>query len=97
MPNVNEEVITKLLVNRDPDKVATCFENPEEKFPEPLLTLWEPKSLPLLKTFVSRGRVSPRDFLQEHNAKTISLTNPQIFLNINSPDDLENFKNTGKH
>ena len=65
MPYVNESVLQLLIAQRDPEKVATCFYNSKENFPEPLLTIWEPKALPLMQAFVTAGNKSPKLFLQK--------------------------------
>jgi molybdopterin-guanine dinucleotide biosynthesis protein A len=88
MPNVDQSVLKLLTDNRDQNKIATCFYNPEEKLPEPLLTLWEPSALPLLLKFVEKGKISPRDFLNQHDVKLIQPPDVSIFRNINSPDEL---------
>lgn len=88
MPNVNGEVLELLISKRDTQKVATCFYNAEEEFPEPLLTLWEPTAYPLLLEFVEKGNLSPRDFLKNHPVQLVSPPDKGIFKNINSPDQL---------
>ena len=88
MPKVNHDVINLLLQNRDHSKMATCFYNSDEKLPEPLLTLWEPAAYPLLQEFVKGGRVSPRDFLKQHDIQMIYPPDNTIFQNINSQDQL---------
>lgn len=88
MPNVDGPVLELLISNRDTQKAATCFFNPEEKFPEPLLTLWEPKAYPLLLQFVNNGKVSPRDFLKSHPVHLVNPPDNRILKNVNSPDEL---------
>jgi len=88
MPNVDRDVLELLISNRDQNKVATCFYNPEEKLPEPLLTLWEPAAFPLLLKFVENGKISPRDFLNQHAVQLIQPRDISIFRNVNSPDEL---------
>lgn len=87
MPNVNEKVLDLLTTNRDEQKVATCFYNPETKLPEPLLTLWEPAAYPLLLGFVKKEQVSPRDFLNMNAVNMIQPPDAGIFLNVNSPKE----------
>jgi molybdenum cofactor guanylyltransferase len=86
MPNVNDQVLQLLVNNRDQHKVATCFYNAETKLPEPLLTIWETSSLPLLMKFVAAGKVSPRDFLTTHPVRLVDTPDNKILFNVNSPD-----------
>lgn len=88
MPQVGDEVIKLLLAHRDPQKAATCFYNPTERLPEPLLTIWEPAALPLLKKFVSEGNVSPRKFLSQHSIALVNAPNTGIFENVNIPGQI---------
>ena len=88
MPYVDHHVLETLIRNRDRSRVATCFYNASEKLPDPLLTLWEPLSYPLLLKFVEQGKISPRDFLSAHNAHMIPPPNNKTLLNINTPGDM---------
>lgn len=88
MPFIDEHAINLLIKERDESKVATCFYNEQQKFPEPLFTIWEPQAYPLLLTYVERGQVSPRNFLQQHNVKLIRNYDQKILTNINSPDEI---------
>lgn len=88
MPYVDGAVLELLLSQRNIQKVATCFYNTEENFPEPLLTIWEPDAYPLLVQFVEKGKVSPRDFLQSHSVQLVEPLDKNIFTNINYPGQL---------
>jgi molybdopterin-guanine dinucleotide biosynthesis protein A len=92
MPNVDEHVIERLIHERKREKVATCFYNEAEKFPEPLLTLWEPKAFPLLNQFVATGRISPKEFLMQNDVHLIIPKNKNIILNINSKEEYRDYK-----
>jgi molybdopterin-guanine dinucleotide biosynthesis protein A len=94
MPYVDEHVIEQLIHERKPEKVATCFYNEAEKFPEPLLTLWEPKAFPLLNQFVATGRISPKEFLMQNDVHLIIPKNINIILNINSQEEYRDYKNS---
>jgi molybdopterin-guanine dinucleotide biosynthesis protein A len=83
MPYVDETAFEEILTKRNEEKVATCFYNQEEKFPEPLLTLWEPRAFPLLWTFFLQGRISPKDFLANNDVQLIIPVDAKILVNIN--------------
>ncbi|HEY0770437.1 MAG TPA: NTP transferase domain-containing protein [Sphingobacteriaceae bacterium] len=92
MPNVGHPALRELIVNRDPSKLATCFFNEHKKWPEPLLALWEPAARMPIQRFVRDGKNSPRDFLSSHHVNMIQPVDPSILLNVNSPEDLLNFR-----
>jgi len=85
LPNVSTTALRTLLLHRDPKKLATCFFDPKENAPEPLLTLWEPAAFPLLLENANGGNVSPRSFLANANVQFIHSTETDLFLNINYP------------
>lgn len=91
MPYVDELTIKFLVDHRDKDKMATCFFNPDEKLPEPLLTIWEPGAWSALKKFHAQGRISPREFLAESEANELILPDKKTLTNLNSPADLDEF------
>jgi molybdopterin-guanine dinucleotide biosynthesis protein A len=92
MPYADEVVFEQLMTNRNRKKVATCFYNEAEEFPEPLLTLWERKAFPLLLEFFLRGRVSPKDFLAENDVQLVIPQDPKILISINDKEEYLKFK-----
>jgi molybdenum cofactor guanylyltransferase len=92
MPFINEEAIAFLLKSRDPNYIATCFYDSEQKFPEPLFTVWEAAAYPLLTKFFDQGKTRPREFLMTHEVNIIKSPFPQLHININSPEDLDRFR-----
>jgi len=89
MPFVTAETLNHLISNRDENKMATCFFNPETRQPEPLLTLWEVHAFPALLKFADRGNLSPREFLKTHPVKMIDPPDTKALVNFNYPDDLQ--------
>ena len=92
MPLIDVEIVSYLLKKRDASKVATCFFDSDGKKPEPLVAIWEPHAYPLLQKFQAAGKISPRDFLSKHDAHIIQIPDRNALANINSPEELENFK-----
>jgi len=92
MPLIDVEIVSHLLKKRDASRVATCFFDSEGKKPEPLVAIWEPHAYPLLQKFHAAGKISPRDFLSKHDAHIIPIPDRNALANINSPEELENFK-----
>jgi molybdenum cofactor guanylyltransferase len=92
MPFVNEKAIEFLLNHRNPEKYATAFENPEEYFPEPLLTIYEPKILPILQEAINQGSKSPMKILQILDIELLQEFDNQWIKNINTLEEKEFLK-----
>ena len=86
-PLLSKSHIQKLLDSRDPSKTATCFYNPETDFPEPLITIWEPKSYPVLLHFLSLGFSCPRKVLINSDVKVIKTQDVDFMKNANTPEE----------
>lgn len=87
VPFVDEKIINLLISERDPSKLATCFHNPETNFPEPLITIWEPRAYPILLNFLTLGYSCPRKVLINNEVKEIEVPNDQMLLNVNTPEE----------
>ena len=88
VPFVDKKMLDTLLKNRDPRKVATCFHNPETNFPEPLITIWEPKAYPILLEYLSRGYSCPRKILINSDICELKLAEPEKLFNANTPEQM---------
>jgi len=91
MPYLDRQAIEFLLRHRDPKKVATCFFDSDGKLPEPLVTIWEAKSKPLLFDFYNSGGYSPRKFLEENDVQLLQAPDLKMLRNINTTEDLRTF------
>jgi len=76
-----------LLEGRDTAKIATCFHNPDTGFPEPLITLWEPRAYPRLLSFLSLGYSCPRKVLINSDIYEIHLEDTAFMANANTPEE----------
>jgi len=76
--------LKNLIDNRTPKKLATCYHNPETGFPEPLITLWEPKSYPRLLSFLSLGYSCPRKVLINSDVQEIHVDETAFMKNANT-------------
>lgn len=91
LPFVDENILNLLISKRNPAKIATTFIGKNNPFPEPLITIWEPKAYPILLHFLSMGYSCPRKVLI--NAEVELVTIDEKFLrNINTPDEFEQVK-----
>lgn len=89
LPFLDEALIAHLVSQRDPEKVATAYQNPDDHLPEPLIAIWEPKSYSGLLEMVSKGQNCPRKFLLSHPCKLILPESKESLANINTPDEYE--------
>lgn len=90
IPFVNKTALQKLFDQRNLSKVATCFHNEESGFPEPLISIWEPRAYPTLLRFLGDGYNCPRKVLINSDVEEIEVPNKKVFTNVNTPEDLEN-------
>jgi len=87
MPFVVEKTIKFLLQHRNPEKDATAFENPDEHFPEPLLTIYEPKIYANLHEAVHQGKISPMKILKNLEIELIKDFDFQWIKNVNTVEE----------
>ena len=92
MPFINQEVIEYLIKNRNTEKFATAFENPEEHFPEPLLTIYEPKIYEKLQEAINQGKKSPMKVLQSLEIELLQVFDNKVLMNINTPIQMNEIK-----
>ncbi len=83
LPFLTGESIQQLVQERDPSKLATCFHNPDTKFPEPLITIWEPRAYPVLLEFLSQGYSCPRKVLINTDVHEIKRVDVEFMTNAN--------------
>ncbi|MDA9328209.1 NTP transferase domain-containing protein, partial [Flavobacteriaceae bacterium] len=63
LPFVDEHLVKLLLEKRNPAKVATAVKGKGKQFPEPLITIYEPKAYPVLLQYLAQGYSCPRKML----------------------------------
>ncbi len=89
LPLITKRTIDQLINGRNPSKMATAFYNPKTDFTEPLITIWEPKSYPVLLNFLSLGYSCPRKVLINSDIEVLNAENPDVLKNINDPESYE--------
>ncbi|HEY9170117.1 MAG TPA: NTP transferase domain-containing protein [Lutibacter sp.] len=88
LPFVNDEVIKLLLKHRNPSKAATAIKGKNSQFPEPLITIWEPKSYSLLLNYLAQGYSCPRKVLINSAIEIIEVDD-EFIRNINTPEEFK--------
>ncbi|MDB5155174.1 MAG: mobA [Mucilaginibacter sp.] len=94
LPLLETETFKFLTEHRKTSAIATAFNSPDNEFPEPLITIWEPKSYPALLAFLAQGYSCPRKVLINSDVNLLQVPNPEALTNVNTPDDLEKVKRT---
>jgi molybdopterin-guanine dinucleotide biosynthesis protein A len=89
LPLMDEATLQYLVQHRDTSLIATTFKSPFDGLPEPLITIWEPASLPILLSFLSEGLSCPRKTLIKSGDKVNILIPPDedALMNANTPED----------
>ncbi len=88
-PLLDRDTILQLLTGRNPSKVATAFQSTHNDFPEPLVTLWEPRSYPELLRFLAQGYSCPRKVLINTDVQILQAENPDALRNVNDPEEMK--------
>ncbi|MCW9709163.1 NTP transferase domain-containing protein [Fodinibius salsisoli] len=89
LPLLSSHTLQKLVNQRNPAKIATAFKNKESGFPEPLITIWEPKSYQVLLQFLGMGYSCPRKTLINSDVELLESPDPQELMNANTPQEYE--------
>ncbi len=92
LPKMDLLGIQELVDGRDISKTATAFLSPDSQFPEPLITIWEPRSYPILLQFLAQGFSCPRKVLINSDIRMLTSAHPEKLMNVNSPKDLKDFQ-----
>ena len=88
LPLLDREALQFLIDNRNPSQIATAFHNPETNFPDPLITIWEPKSYLVLLQFLTQGFSCPRKVLINSDIEILQAPDGRILKNVNRPEDV---------
>jgi molybdopterin-guanine dinucleotide biosynthesis protein A len=92
LPFVDSHSIDQLSKQRDRSKIATCFIRSDSEFPDPLFTIWEPKSYQHLLSYLALGYACPRKVIINSDVKVIPIEDDLILTNVNTNDELNQAK-----
>lgn len=92
LPLLDKNSLEFLIRSRDAEKAATTYESPFDGLPEPLITIWEPKSYPLLLNFLGLGNTCPRKVLMNSDTLILKPHNPDALMNVNTPEEMTKAK-----
>jgi len=87
LPLMDDDSLNNLIKHRNIHKYATCFIDRNNEFPEPLISIWEPRSYPRLLNFLSKGYSCPRKALLNSDVEIIVKRNIKALTNVNTPEE----------
>ncbi len=88
LPKMDQATLDYLVHHRNPSMIATTFRSPFDQFPEPLVTIWEPRSYPVLLQFLAQGYSCPRKALINSPTEILEPLHPETLVNVNQPEEL---------
>lgn len=89
LPLVGVDTLAHLVHQRHSGRLATAFHNPATSWPDPLMTIWEPRAYHTLLTYLAQGYSCPRKVLINAGAHVVPLPDEKWLWNANSPADRE--------
>ncbi|MCR5887431.1 NTP transferase domain-containing protein [Hymenobacter sp. J193] len=87
LPLLSAATLKHLVRHRHAGRLATAFRSPENEWPEPLITIWEPRSYTTLLRFLSLGYSCPRKTLINSDIELLPAPAPQELRNVNTPEE----------
>jgi molybdopterin-guanine dinucleotide biosynthesis protein A len=87
LPFLNDAALDHLLLERDPDSLATAFLSAHDNLPEPLCAVWEPAAAAALAEYQAGGGRCPRKFLMRHEAKLLEPLDARALDNVNTQEE----------
>ena len=92
LPLLDKNTLDFLIEKRNPSKIATTFRSPVNQFPEPLVTIWEPRAYPVLLQFLAQGYSCPRKALINSPVHVLEAPREETLMNVNTPEEYEALK-----
>jgi molybdopterin-guanine dinucleotide biosynthesis protein A len=92
LPLMDEATLRNLVAWRNISSVATAYHSPVTDFPEPLIAVWEPKSYPVLLSFLAEGNSCPRKVLINSDITLLNAPDFATLTNVNTPDELKKIR-----
>ena len=87
LPLLTRTTLDFLVSHRQPGRFATALQSPWNDFPEPLITIWEPRAYGELLRFLSLGYSCPRKALINSDTAILAPPAPEELRNVNTPEE----------
>ena len=88
LPLLDEKTLEHLVLNRNPQRVATAYRSSYDDLPEPLCAIYEPGARTVIREFIGEGLNCPRKMLIDSAIELLQQPNPGALENVNTPDDV---------
>ncbi len=87
LPLLDRKTIENLLAARDGSQLATAVRGASQRFPEPLVTIYEPRAYARMLQFLGIGYACPRKVLINSSVKEVVLEDESPITNANTPEE----------
>ena len=87
LPFMDRATLEKLIAHRSPGHFATAIKSAAKEFPEPLVTIYEPKAYPRLLAMLTQGVTCARKFLINSHVQHLVLQDDRPLSNVNTPEE----------
>jgi len=87
LPFLTRTTLDFLVAHRQASRAATALRSPWNDFPEPLVTIWEPRSYGQLLRFLGLGYSCPRKALINSDIELLAPPVPEELRNVNTPEE----------
>ncbi len=91
LPNLDLTTLQTLIDKRNPSKVATAVRGHGNPFPEPLISIYEPRAYPRMLQFLSLGYACPRKVLINSDVSLWDIDDNEVILNVNTVEEKKAF------
>ncbi|PMD97326.1 molybdenum cofactor guanylyltransferase [Siphonobacter sp. BAB-5405] len=85
MPLVQHVTLESLVQNRNPASLATAFAG-ADALPEPLVTIYEPRSFSLIRLLFEKNHLSLRKFLTTSDVTLLCPPQPSELISVDTPE-----------
>jgi molybdopterin-guanine dinucleotide biosynthesis protein A len=89
LPFMTADALRQLVAGRQASRLATAFRSPSNDFPEPLITIFEPRAYPELLRFLGLGYSCPRKMLINSDVEVLPSPTGDVLRNVNTPAERE--------
>jgi molybdopterin-guanine dinucleotide biosynthesis protein A len=89
LPLLEKKQLAELIEARSSGRLATAYQLASQRFPEPLIAIYEPKAYPKLLQFLAMGYACPRKVLINSDVKKIIAEDESPFTNANTSEERE--------
>ena len=93
LPNLQKEQLEFLLKKRNSKAFATCYESPLDGGPEPLCSIYEPKSFSALMKVWVNGKSCPRKMLFNRTVELLPVIDANFLVNANTQEERVQWRN----